>query len=58
MQLGFCTMGYLDYTTVEEAVRRIGKAGYQLVDFWAYSPHLGPDLYNFVGCEGVVDAVW
>jgi protein FrlC len=45
MKLGFCTMGYLDYTTLEEAVRRIGRAGYEAVDFWAYSPHLGPDLY-------------
>ena len=45
MKLGFCTMGYLDYTTVEEAVRRIAKVGYEIVDFWAYSPHLGPDLY-------------
>jgi len=39
-------MGYLDYTTLEEAVRRIGKMGYQVVDFWAYGPHLGPDLYG------------
>ncbi|OGO36788.1 MAG: hypothetical protein A2147_01090 [Chloroflexi bacterium RBG_16_57_8] len=45
MKLGFCTMGYLDYTTCEEAIRRIGKAGYDVVDIWAYSPHLGPDLY-------------
>lgn len=46
MRLGFCTMGYLDYTTVEEAIRRIAKLGYEVVDFWAYSPHLGPDLYD------------
>ncbi len=46
MRLGFCTMGYLDYTTLEEAVRRIGRMGYKVVDFWAYSPHLGPDLYD------------
>ena len=46
MKLGFCTMGYLDYTTVEEAVKRIAKAGYEIVDFWAYSPHLGPDIYS------------
>ena len=45
MKLGFCTMGYLDHATLEEAVRRIGRAGYEVVDFWAYSPHLGPDLY-------------
>ncbi len=45
MKLGFCTMGFLDYTTLEEAVRRIGRAGYEAIDFWAYSPHLGPDLY-------------
>lgn len=46
MRLGFCTMGYLDYTTVEEAMRRIAKFGYDAVDLWAYSPHLGPDLYD------------
>lgn len=46
MRLGFCTMGYLDYTTVEEAVKRIAKFGFKSVDFWAYSPHLGPDLYG------------
>lgn len=46
MRLGFCTMGYLDYTTLEEAVKRIGKIGYKVVDMWAYSPHLGPDLYS------------
>jgi sugar phosphate isomerase/epimerase len=39
-------MGYLDYTTVEEAVKRIARFGYKSVDFWAYSPHLGPDLYD------------
>ncbi|MBI2842431.1 MAG: sugar phosphate isomerase/epimerase [Armatimonadetes bacterium] len=46
MKLGFCTMGYLDYTTVEEATKRIARIGYKAVDFWAYSPHLGPDLYD------------
>src|SRR3989304_6354165 len=46
MRLGFCTMGYLDYTTVEEAIKRISRAGYEVIDFWAYSPHLGPDLYS------------
>ena len=46
MKLGFCTMGYLDYTTVEEAVKRIARTGYDVIDFWAYSPHLGPDLYS------------
>jgi len=57
MRLGFCTMGYLDYTTVEEAVRRIGKAGYEVVDFWAYSPHLGPDLYDSAGRKKVMEVV-
>jgi len=46
MRLGFCTMGYLDYTTVEEAIKRIAKVGYEVIDFWAYSPHLGPDIYS------------
>jgi len=46
MRLGFCTMGYLDYAIVEEAITRIAKIGYEVIDFWAYSPHLGPDLYG------------
>ena len=46
MKLSFCTMGYLEYATCEETIRRIAKLGYKAVDFWAYSPHLGPDLYN------------
>lgn len=53
MRLGFCTMGYLDYTTVEEAIKRIAKIGYEVVDFWAYSPHLGPDLYDKKGREEI-----
>jgi protein FrlC len=35
-------MIYLDYVTLEEAIRRIAKVGYQGVDIWAYSPHLDP----------------
>lgn len=46
MKLSFCTMGYLEHTTLEEAVKRIASLGYKGVDFWAYSPHLGPDLYD------------
>lgn len=46
MKLSFCTMGYLEYATCEEAVRRIARLGYEAVDFWAYAPHLGPDLYD------------
>lgn len=57
MRLGFCTMGYLDYTTLEEAVRRIGKMGYEVVDMWAYSPHLGPDLYNAGARRKIMEVV-
>jgi sugar phosphate isomerase/epimerase len=39
-------MGYLEYATCEEAARRIARLGYEAIDFWAYSPHLGPDLYD------------
>jgi len=46
MKLSFCTMGYLEYTTCEEAVRRIAKMGYDGIDFWAYAPHLDPYLYD------------
>ena len=40
MKLSSCTMIYLDYTTLEEAICRIAKTGFQGVDIWAYSPHL------------------
>ncbi len=40
MKLGSCTMIYLDYVTLEQAIRRIAKAGYQGVDVWGDSPHL------------------
>jgi D-psicose/D-tagatose/L-ribulose 3-epimerase len=50
-------MGYLDYTTLEEAVRRIGRIGYKVVDFWAYSPHLGPDLYDKKARQQVMKVV-
>lgn len=53
MRLGFCTMGYLDYCTVEDTIKRIGKLGYEVIDFWAYSPHLGPDLYDKKGRENI-----
>jgi protein FrlC len=46
MNLSFCTMGYLEYCTVEETVKRIAALGYDGIDFWAYSPHLGPDIYD------------
>jgi len=39
-------MGYLEYVTCEEAARRIARMGYKAVDFWAYAPHLGPDIYD------------
>ena len=39
-------MVYLDYTTVEEAVKRIAAVGYETIDFWAYSPHFGLDIYS------------
>jgi sugar phosphate isomerase/epimerase len=50
-------MGYLDYTTLEDAVRRIGRMGYEVVDFWAYSPHLGPDLYDKKARQQVMNVV-
>jgi len=46
MKLSFCTMGYLEYCTAEETVRRVARHGYDGIDFWAYSPHLGPDIYD------------
>jgi protein FrlC len=40
MKLASCTMVYLDYVTLEQAIRRIAKAGFQGVDVWGDSPHL------------------
>lgn len=40
MKLGSCTMVYLDYTTLEEAIRRFAKIGFQGVDVWGDGPHL------------------
>jgi len=42
MKLGLCTMIYLDYVTLEEAIRRTAKFGYEGIDIWADSPHLDP----------------
>jgi protein FrlC len=42
MKLGLCTMIYLDYVTLEEAIRRTAKAGFEGIDMWADSPHLDP----------------
>ncbi len=40
MKLASCTMIYLDYATLEEAIRRISRSGFSAVDIWAFSPHL------------------
>lgn len=50
-------MGYLDYTTLDEAARRIGRMGYKVVDFWAYGPHLGPDLYYKKARQQIMNVV-
>ena len=42
MKLGACTMIYLDYCTLEEALKRIARTGFSGVDIWADSPHLDP----------------
>jgi protein FrlC len=46
MKLGLCTMIYLDYVTLEEAIRRTAKAGFDGVDMWADSPHMDPVVKN------------
>lgn len=40
MKLASCTMIYLDYVTLEEAISRIARTGYAGVDIWAFGPHL------------------
>lgn len=40
MKLSSCTMIYLDYVTVNEALRRIARTGFRGVDIWGDSPHL------------------
>ena len=42
MKLGLCPMIYLDYVTLEEAICRTAKFGFDGVDIWADSPHLDP----------------
>jgi protein FrlC len=42
LKLGLCTMIYLDYATLEDAIERTAKFGYQAIDIWADSPHLDP----------------
>lgn len=42
MKLGLCTMIYLDYVILEEAIRRTAQAGFDGIDLWADSPHLDP----------------
>ncbi|MFQ6079724.1 MAG: sugar phosphate isomerase/epimerase family protein [Thermodesulfobacteriota bacterium] len=49
MKLGFCTMGYVPYTELDEAIHRIANMGYEVIDFWAYSPHLDPRHYDKEG---------
>jgi len=46
MKLGLCTMIYLDYVALEEAIRRTAKFGYRGIDIWADSPHLDPLRQN------------
>lgn len=42
MKLGLCTMIYLDYVTLEDAIQRTAKAGFEGIDMWADSPHMDP----------------
>jgi len=53
MRLGFSTMGYLPYATLEEAIKRIARIGYETIDFWAFSPHLDPLHYDKQGRKAV-----
>ena len=40
MKLASCTMIYLDYVTLEEAIRRIARTGFHGIDVWGDGPHL------------------
>jgi len=61
MKLASCTMVYLDYVTLEEAIRRIAKTGFKGVDVWGDGPHLDvlvdrgdrKDLCKLVRDEGL-----
>ena len=46
IKLSACTLGYNRQTTVEEAVRRIAKAGYEGVDLYTGAPHEWPQDYT------------
>lgn len=62
MKIGSCTMIYLDYVTLEEAIRRIATTGFAAVDVWGDSPHLDVlndrgdrnDLSSLVTNQGMV----
>jgi fructoselysine 3-epimerase len=46
IRLSACTLGYNRQTTVEEAVRRIAKAGYKGIDLYTGAPHAWPQDYT------------
>jgi protein FrlC len=46
IKLSCCTLGYTRCTTVEEAIRRIAKIGYEGVDLYTGPPHLWPSDYG------------
>jgi len=53
IKLSACTLGYNRQTTVEEAVRRIAKAGYEGVDLYTGAPHAWPEDYTKVEREAL-----
>jgi protein FrlC len=46
IKLSACTLGYNRQTTVEEAVRRIAKIGYEGVDLYTGAPHAWPQDFS------------
>lgn len=45
IKLGCCTLAYASTTQLEEAIRRIAKAGYKGLDIYTGTPHLFPGDY-------------
>jgi fructoselysine 3-epimerase len=46
IKLSACTLGYARTSTVEEAIRRIAKIGYEGVDLYTGAPHAWPQDYT------------
>ncbi len=57
IKLSCCTLGYTRTTTVEDAIKRIAKIGYEGVDLYTGPPHLWPGDYGKEERKAVRDLI-